>query len=254
MIITVFSDVNYVLLERIRPGFAVESAERDSTPLQIVAALRVVLNLDVHDDRARLLNLADASQLHAIAEAGGDVASGSVGTQVARRNPGKEEEDQKAAGHDHQHQYGSNGKQSVGHPSIRGDNAGGFSARILRVGWFVGHRVPHLHQHKRDDRNQQESRKRKEKHAADGKHGRGQDHQKRKDGQHVMITSSLQRKQAHHLREQDEMNRGSKKAARQKEIVGEVDEDVDHSQQGGPALGDGIVAARQELVSADDKR
>ena len=62
------------LFERIRPDSAVKSAQRNPAPLQVVSALQIVLDLDVHDDRTGLLNLADAAELHAIGEAGGDIA------------------------------------------------------------------------------------------------------------------------------------------------------------------------------------
>jgi len=39
------------LLIRIRPSSAVKVAERNSTPLQVVTALQIVLDLDMHDDR-----------------------------------------------------------------------------------------------------------------------------------------------------------------------------------------------------------
>src|SRR5882762_7794876 len=70
------------LLIRIRPSSAVEVAQRNATPLQVVTALQIVLDLDVHDDGTRLLNLANAAQLHAICEASGDVARRSVSAQV----------------------------------------------------------------------------------------------------------------------------------------------------------------------------
>src|SRR5260370_16071242 len=70
------------LLIGIRPSSAVEVAQRNSTPLQVVTALQVVLDLDVHDDSAGLLNLTNAAELHAIGEAGGNIARRSVSAQV----------------------------------------------------------------------------------------------------------------------------------------------------------------------------
>jgi D-serine deaminase-like pyridoxal phosphate-dependent protein len=103
------------LLKRIRPDSAVKSAQRNSTPLQVVSALQIVLDLDVHHDRTGLLNLADASQLHAIAEARGDIAGRRVGAQVVGRNAGEQEEDQETAGQDHEHERRSDRQQSIGH-------------------------------------------------------------------------------------------------------------------------------------------
>src|SRR5208282_284284 len=71
------------LIVRIRPDSAIKAAQRNAPPLQVISALQIVLDLDVHDDRTGLLNLADASQLHAIAETRGDVAGRSVGSEVA---------------------------------------------------------------------------------------------------------------------------------------------------------------------------
>ncbi len=43
----------------------------------------VAIDLNVHHQRTGLLNLADAAQLHAIAEPGGNFADWSVGAQIA---------------------------------------------------------------------------------------------------------------------------------------------------------------------------
>src|SRR5258706_12860672 len=49
------------LYEWIRPDSAVKLAEGNTSPLQIVGALKIVFDLDVHDDGAGLLNLPDPS-------------------------------------------------------------------------------------------------------------------------------------------------------------------------------------------------
>ena len=178
------------LLIGIRPASAVEIAQRNPAPFQIVGALQIVLDLDVHDGRAGLLNLSDAAQLHAIREAGGDIAGWSVGAQIARRNAGKKKEDQKTPGHDHQHERRSDGQQSVSHGPRRRGNAW-----ILCMRQFSGARVPHLHQNESDDSNQQEARKSKHEHTAHRKYCGRQHHQERKHREHVVVARTLQREE-----------------------------------------------------------
>src|SRR4051812_4487980 len=70
---------------RISPGSAVEVAERNSPPLQVIGPGLVPINLDVHHHRAGLLNLANAPQLDVVAEASGQFIAGGIGAQVSSR-------------------------------------------------------------------------------------------------------------------------------------------------------------------------
>jgi len=50
------------------------------------------------------------------------------------------------------------------------------------------------------------------------------------------------------------VNRRSQKTARNEEVVGEVDEDIDQGEEGGPALWNGEFALGKKLVSAQGER
>ena len=67
----------------------------------------------------------------AIGEAGGNVAGGRVGGQVARRNAGQKEEDEKASGQDQQHERGRDGEQAVSHAAAWEVGPRGVRARWL---------------------------------------------------------------------------------------------------------------------------
>ena len=71
------------LHRRARPGFAVKPCQRDASPLQVVGPTRVPIDLHMHDDCIRLLDLPDTPQLHVIAEAGRHVAAAGKRSQVA---------------------------------------------------------------------------------------------------------------------------------------------------------------------------
>ena len=70
----------------IRPVPAVKVAERDSTPFQIETAMIIAINLNVHYDRTRLLDLADSSQFNLVAESGGNFAAWRIRTQITGGN------------------------------------------------------------------------------------------------------------------------------------------------------------------------
>ncbi len=77
--------LQYVLLMRVRPVPAVEIRQRHATPVQSIAAVLIPINLDVHHNGVRLLNLPDPPQLHLITEASGKISAERVAAQVARR-------------------------------------------------------------------------------------------------------------------------------------------------------------------------
>src|ERR1700690_4213309 len=77
---------NRLMLVGIRTGSTIEEAQPYAPPLQIVGPVRVAIDLNVHHQCARLLNLADSSQLHAITEPGGDLAGWCVSAQIAARS------------------------------------------------------------------------------------------------------------------------------------------------------------------------
>ena len=50
---------------------AVEFGQRNASPMQVVAADGIAVDLNVHDHDIRLLDAADLSQLDAVTESGG---------------------------------------------------------------------------------------------------------------------------------------------------------------------------------------
>lgn len=67
----------------IGPGLAVEKIQRHAAQFQFKTAARVAVDLKMHHHRARLLDLPDLSQLHPVAEAGGQFISHSVCAEIA---------------------------------------------------------------------------------------------------------------------------------------------------------------------------
>lgn len=72
------------LIARAGPGAAVEIGERHSPPMQVGAADRISIDLDVHDHGAGLLDLADLAQLDVIAKTGREVGAERVAAHVSR--------------------------------------------------------------------------------------------------------------------------------------------------------------------------
>ena len=240
MVSAVRPGLHEALLERIRPDFAVEMAEGDAPPFQIVGALQIILNFNVHDHRVRLLDLTDAAELHAVGEAGGYVACRGVSREIARRHARQHKEHQKAAGHDQQHEHRRRGQQHVGHAAVRrGD------AWFLGVGVILRDGMAHLHEDECDHGDHQEPCEGEKKNAVDGEDGGGQHHQERKHGQHVMVARSLQREQADDHAEQHQVNGGDQEAPRDEHVIGKVDEDVEQRQVVRPSLGDDELDPRQ---------
>jgi hypothetical protein len=54
----------------IRPRVAIEVGKGNAAPMEVRSADAVAIDLDVHDDSMRQLDLSDAAQLNVIAEAG----------------------------------------------------------------------------------------------------------------------------------------------------------------------------------------
>ncbi len=132
------------LVARAGPGVAVEIGKRDAAPMQVVAADRVAVDLDVHDDGVGLLDLADLAQLDVIAEAGGEVGAEGVAAQVSRGHAGHQEEDDGAADEDHEHQRRSDARQGESEMTMF---LGIVGMSCLNVGGVAG--AAHFHQHER---------------------------------------------------------------------------------------------------------
>src|SRR6516165_9490125 len=65
-------------LGRVRPCLAVELAESNATPFQVMRTTRIAVDFNVHHDRAGLLNLPDLAKLHVITESRGEICSARI--------------------------------------------------------------------------------------------------------------------------------------------------------------------------------
>src|ERR1035438_5040860 len=69
-----------------------------------------------------------------------------------------------------------------------------------------------------------------------------------------MIARALQGEEADDHEEQNEMHGRRQETARDKEVVGEVDQDISQGEIAGPAVGDDKVEMGYKLVSAEQER
>src|ERR1035438_3031734 len=69
-----------------------------------------------------------------------------------------------------------------------------------------------------------------------------------------MIARALQGEEADDHEEQNEMHGRRQETARDKEVVGEVDQDINQGEIAGPAVGDDKVEMGYKLVSAEQER
>ena len=180
--------------------------------------MRVAIDLHVHHDRARLLNLPDASQLHAIAEADGHVAAARKRSQVTGRHARQQEEDRRSARQNQHNQHRRRACQKESHTAIALsiDGLARGNAGRLRG-------TAHLHQHKGGHSHQHEGREREQKHAVHGQHRGCQHHQKRKNGQHVVVAFLVHGEQPHHHAEQHQVHGRSQEAVRKQRVVRRVE-------------------------------
>jgi hypothetical protein len=93
---------------------AVESRQGHAAPMQVGAADRVAINLNVHNDCTGLLDLANLPQLDTIAEAGREVGAERISAHVSRRHAWHHEEHNSAADQNHQHQRRGDPRQREG--------------------------------------------------------------------------------------------------------------------------------------------
>ena len=203
----------------------------------------------MHDDSAGLLDLADPSQLQTITEAGGNIAAGGIGGQIAGGNARQKKEDQKAAGEDEQHERGSDGEQAVRHLAVRRGRAG-----VVRDGGRLGDRVAHFHEHEGDDGDHQKTGEGEEEGAAHSKDGGGQHHEEGKNREQVMIARALQGEEAGDDQKQNQVDGCGEKTAGDEKIVGEVHHDVNQGEISCPAFADDELAARGKLIAANEQR
>ena len=113
--------------------------------------------------------------------------------------------------------------------------------------------MAHLHQDESDDRDQQESSETEQKYAVHSEHRGRKHHEKRQHRQHEMVARSLQREQANHHAEQNQVDSCHQEAARHEKIVREVNGDVKQREVGGPALRNRKLLMRDQVVATDDE-
>src|SRR5580698_363489 len=102
---------HYMLRLRIEPSLAVEDIQGHTAPLQVVSAMRIAIDLDVHHQRVGLLYLADLAELHLVAESGVEHVVPGEGAEISGRCPGQDEENCRRAQQDEdREQWRSAGK------------------------------------------------------------------------------------------------------------------------------------------------
>ena len=122
-----------------RPAASVEHAQRQTTPLQIgIGAGGVAIDLHMHDHRARLLDLADSSKFHFVAEAGDELVTLRQRAQISAALPRQNEKQQKAG-------HGNSTHQRRRRPRERLGKALAGLAQLTRPHWRVCRRPFHLH-------------------------------------------------------------------------------------------------------------
>lgn len=110
---------HYMLRMRIEPGLAVEHIQGHTAPLQVVSAMCIAIDLDVHHQRVGLLYLADLAELHLVAEAGAECVVPGKGAEISGRCAGQHEENRRRAQQDEdREQRRSSGKRKR-HLSMR---------------------------------------------------------------------------------------------------------------------------------------
>src|SRR5215470_9012391 len=89
------------LFGAVRPGLSIEDPESHAAPLEVISAMCVPIDLYVHHNRARLLDLPDLPELDSVTEADREIASGCKGAEISGRHAWENEEDSDRA---HQNQ------------------------------------------------------------------------------------------------------------------------------------------------------
>ncbi len=170
--------------------------------MQVRAAQPVAVDLNVHDDRIRLLDLADLAELYAIAEAGGEVGAEGIAAHVSRGAARHQEEDCGAADENHQHQEGGDPSQRKGEVAMFVSVIG-----MACVNISVVPGAAHFHQDKRTHGHHHERGEGEQEDAVDGQDSGRQHHQEGEDGQGDVIAFTAQREHTYDDAEQGEVNR-----------------------------------------------
>ncbi len=106
---------HHMLRMRIEPGLAIENVQGHAAPLQVVGAMRIAIDLDMHHQRVGLLNLADPTELHLVAETGAEFVASGEGAEVSSRDAGQDKENRRRAQHDQERKQGRSASQRKGH-------------------------------------------------------------------------------------------------------------------------------------------
>jgi len=104
-----------------------------------------------------------------------------------------------------------------------------------------------------EDCHEHEGRKGEQENTVDGEDCRRQYHEEGQDGQHVAITFALCRKESNHHQEKQEVDQRGKKAAREQEIVGQVEGQINQGQVICPTLRNGDGTPGCEQITAEQQ-
>ena len=192
----------------------------------------VAIDLDVHYYRVGLLNLPNAAQLHAIAEAGGEISAERIAAQISRRHARQKKNILPPR---------PPGSSAPIPASIRASanarcrcSCASFECRAWKFAVRSDRRISiRMNVATAISMN---TAKKKQKNAVHRQYRGRQHHQKGENRQRHIVAIAPQRKHAHHHGEQNQVNRRRQKSAREKEVIGSVEDEICDRQRRGPAL------------------
>src|SRR5579863_1842431 len=126
---------------RVEPGLAIKDVQGYAAPLQVVSAMRIAVDLNMHHQRTGLLYLADLAELYPVAEAGADLAAAREGAEVSGRYAGQHEEYCPCAEHDQKREHRCGPSHRERHLPVSR-----IITRELGPNCSLGRRTPHFHQ------------------------------------------------------------------------------------------------------------
>ena len=211
----------------IGPALAVEFAQRRPAPLHRSHRLRAP-NADVHHRPRTGLDLSDVSQVHLVGKAGQE---NPVRNQPRKGRFGGARQDEKQPRRQYQDAHrDQRGKQAEARVKALRAAAHGDRGTLDRP--------PDFARSQRRNREQHVQRQEKEKIEIDGKNRRRQQLQKCDDGRIQIVAIALGGQDFHDRQEEQQMDRGRQKIARQQKIVRCKESGVRDGDDGGQPVGE----------------
>ena len=193
---------------------------------------RIAVDLDVHHNCVRLLNLPYLSQLNAVTESRREVGAKGVVAHVSRGHARHEEKQGRTAEQDHQHQGRRDLRQREGKTPVL---LGIVRVFGLNAGRMSG--TAHFHQHKRSHGHQHEYGEGEQENAVDRQDRGCQHHQESQDGEHDVVPLAAQREHPHDHAEQSQVHRRRQESTGQQKVVDGEKKEVGDRKRRGQTLG-----------------